>query len=72
MTILFDTALNLHYYKVQIAGEKPSGSHGRKTAAGKELRATLEHSNQFQGRVPMLETLDRHASPRTPSPSPEW
>ena len=59
MTILFNTALSLAYYKVQIAGEKPAGSHGKKKTAANELRQTLELSEKFKGRVPIMETLDR-------------
>jgi len=58
MTILFNTALSLKYYKVQIAGEKPAGSHGKKKTAAIELRSTLELSERFNGRVPLMETLD--------------
>ena len=59
MTVLLETALSLHYYKVQFMGEKPPGSHGKKKQKVMQLRATLETSILFRGRVPEIATLDK-------------
>ena len=59
MATLFETALQLLYYKIQFGRVKPPGSHGKKAHATAELRETLEMSDYFKGRVPSADTIDK-------------
>ena len=59
MATLFETALQLLYYKIQFGHVKPPGSHGKKAHATAELRETLEMSDYFKGRVPSADTIDK-------------
>ena len=59
MATVFETAMQQRYYKVQFGGKKPEGSHGKKGAAAKNLRALLDIYPVFAGGVPSMETLDR-------------
>ena len=59
MTILLEKALQERYYQVQFGGQKPAGAHGKKRAAAASLRDLLGTCDQFAGRVPSMETLDK-------------
>ena len=58
MTVIFETGLQIGYFKAEFNSEKPSGSHNQKGKKQSQLLAAIGSDERYDGRVPSAITIN--------------